>query len=88
MKRIRISVKGLPEELLTIFSEANCNISSIVNRAIVEAVKNPYFLHALVLEELSSKEKADEIIKSVQDRMGAMPVRPNGKPNSRTGLSL
>jgi hypothetical protein len=88
VKRITISVKGLPEELLTIFSEANCNISSIINRAIVEAVKNPYFVHALVLEELSSKEKGDEIIKTIQDRMGAVPVKQNGKPNSRTGLSL
>lgn len=79
MKRATISFKGLGEELCAILQESGSNVSSVVNRALIEAFKNPDFVNTILLEEVSTKNEADKILELINVRMGDTSSKKKGQ---------
>lgn len=68
-KRVSVSVKGLTKEIVEILQEQDCNISSVFNKAMLEAIKNPEFIQSIINDEIDSKEKADTLMSVLTARL-------------------
>lgn len=80
MKRTSITLRGMNEEFFDTVQGA-CNFSNIVNRALIEALKNPAFVHTIMIEEISNSEVRELMPETLSKIMGAIPQQVNGAPN-------